>query len=71
MNVGDISEPIQTIYGFHIIKLDAVEEARLLTYDEVANLMRQQYSDMRRKSIYQSWMAEMEKAFPLELYLSE
>lgn len=71
MNVGDISEPIQTIYGFHIIKLDAVEEARLLTYDEVANMMRQQYSDMQRKSIYQSWMAEMEKAFPLELYMSE
>ncbi len=71
MNVGDISKPIQTIYGFHIIKLDAVEESRLLTYDEVANMMRQQYSEMQRKSIYQSWMAEMEKAFPLELYGAE
>lgn len=34
-NPGDISEPVQTDYGYHIIRLDARHEPRQRTFEEV------------------------------------
>ena len=36
MQPGEISGLVRTMYGFHIIKLDASEEARQLTFEEAA-----------------------------------
>ena len=68
MEAGDVSKPIQTIYGFHIIKLDSVEESRQLSFDEVAGMLQQQTVDSRRKEVYQAWMDELKTLYPLELF---
>lgn len=65
MKAGDVSPPVQTIYGFHIIKLDRVEESRQLSYDEVAAMLRQQVSDQQRKELYENWMNVLKETYPL------
>lgn len=34
-NVGDYSEPVNTRFGIHIVRLDGIEEAHFLPYEEV------------------------------------
>ena len=33
MKAGEIAGPVRTLYGYHIIKLDDVQEARQLTFE--------------------------------------
>ena len=35
MEIGEVSKPIQTIYGFHIIKLEAKKAKKQLSFDEI------------------------------------
>ncbi|MDX1460813.1 MAG: peptidylprolyl isomerase [Xanthomonadales bacterium] len=35
LSEGEISSPVQTQYGYHVIRLDGVNEARQLAFDEV------------------------------------
>ncbi len=42
--VGDITEnPVKTVYGFHVIKLEGREEEKQLTFDEVKETIEQQF----------------------------
>ena len=51
-NVGDVSEPIQSRYGYHVIRLDGRKPGGVRPYDEVkAEIIadaRRQYIDQRR-----------------------
>lgn len=38
-NVGDISEPVRSAYGYHIIKLEAVRPERQLSFEQVEPML--------------------------------
>lgn len=66
MKPGEIVGPIRTIYGFHVIKLDTVEEERQLQYDEVSAKIRASLTESEREKIYESWMAALKEKYPFE-----
>ena len=66
MKPGEIVGSIRTMYGFHIIKLDAVEDARQLRFDEVSAKIRTTMEEAEREKIYERWMLELKKIFSLE-----
>jgi parvulin-like peptidyl-prolyl isomerase len=68
MKAGEIVGPIRTMYGFHIIKLDALDDARQLRFDEVSSKIRTTMEDTERKKYYEAWMSELTKAFPVERF---
>ncbi|WP_420933377.1 SurA N-terminal domain-containing protein [Alteromonas sp. A081] len=60
-NVGDVSDIVETDFGFHIIKLTDLKEAQTKSFEEVA-------SDIRDSLLYDK---AMEKYFELQNTLAE
>lgn len=64
MKPGEIVGPVRTMYGFHIIKLDSVDEARQLQYDEVSGKIRGSLTATEREKIYETWMSKLKGKYP-------
>ena len=68
MKPGEISDLVITLYGFHIIKLDATDEARQLTFEEAAPQIRTQLAETKRKQLYEAWMSKLKEQYPVERF---
>ena len=66
MKVGEISEIVTTMYGFHIIKLTEKNEPRQLLFDEVSDKIRKLLEDRQREELYAAWMTALQVDCPVE-----
>lgn len=67
MKPGDIVGPIRTMYGFHIIRLDALDEQRQMRFDEVSAKIRAQMEEREREQLYDKWMSQLKERYPLNV----
>jgi len=56
--VGDLSDPVVTRFGTHIIRLDALEEGRQLPFEEVEDRIVQQLQEEYRHSLLEQKRAQ-------------
>jgi len=68
MQPGEISEPVKSMVGYHVIKLVEVNEPRLFTFDEVKEKIRKNLEDKMRERIYGEWMDGLKAKFVVERY---
>ncbi len=68
MKPGEISRPVRTIYGYHVIKLDAVEAERQLLFEEVAAKIRSSFVADEREKLYEQWMQKLKAKYPIEQF---
>ena len=68
MAAGEITGPVKTMFGFHVIKLDKVEEERQLEFDEVSAKIRSSLVEAEREKIYEQWMSKLKEKYPLERF---
>jgi len=66
MKVGEISKPVKTMYGYHIIRLDEVTEPRQLSFEEAAAKIRANFTTDRRQKLYDAWMKQLRQKYPLQ-----
>ena len=64
MKVGEISEPIKSMYGWHIIKLVEFNETKQLEFEETKAKIRAQLEKTAKDKLYNSWMAELKSRYP-------
>lgn len=67
LSPGDITGPVETISGFHIIKLTDVQEPRLMTYAEVKDKIKKTIEDKKSKILYSEWMTTLKSQFNQEI----
>ena len=68
MKVGETSEPIKSMYGWHIIKLVELNEAKQLEFDETKVKIRTQLEKAAKDKLYNSWMADLKAKYPLKKF---
>ena len=71
MKIGDISNPVQTTFGFHIIKLEDKKEAKQATYEEVKDNIKDAIFQEKMGAAYNTWYQEKLGEYKIENYLTE
>lgn len=68
MNEGEISEPVKTQFGYHIIKLDKKNAPKEYAFDEIkAQLTKKVLAD-KQQAAYASKINQLKILFPVDLF---
>lgn len=52
MNVGEVSEPVRTEFGYHLIKLESITAKESQPYDQVKSDVKEQYQSLEAERQY-------------------
>lgn len=71
MEVGQISDPVKTDYGYHIIKLEDKKPAKQATYEESKDEIREILFQQKLPVVYQMWMQERMNEYDVVILLNK
>lgn len=66
MKVGEISDLVRTIYGYHIVKLTDLKPAGRMSFEEVQVSLVPQMKKAHRDKLYEDWISELKARYPVE-----
>lgn len=68
MKPGEISDPVKTLHGYHIIKLDEVNPPRQLTFEEVKEKIRAEQIEKTKEVLAAEWLKQLEGTYSVERF---
>jgi len=66
MNIGDISEPVQTEFGYHIISVTDKKEAKEAVYEDHKDEIKQTLFDEAVQTEYTTWITDKREKLDIE-----
>jgi len=61
LKVGQVSDVIKSIYGFHLFKIMAKEKPRAMKYEDALGRIREILLAEKREKEFKNWLAEIKK----------
>ncbi len=68
MNVGEVKGPVKTQFGYHLIKLNAKNEAKTYEFDEIKDQIKDMAFKDKQQKAYQSKLNQLKILFPVDKY---
>ncbi|CEG21686.1 Foldase protein PrsA precursor [Planococcus massiliensis] len=66
MKVDDISDPVETDFGFHIIQVTDKKEAAEATLEDSKDQIKELLFDQKLNAAYTTWIAEKQESYEIE-----
>lgn len=70
-NVGLVSNPVKTDYGYHIIKVDDKKEAKEATFEESKDKIKDTLLEEKLATEFDAWLQERIAEYNIENYLTK
>ncbi|MCM3651642.1 peptidylprolyl isomerase [Metabacillus litoralis] len=71
MKVGEISEPVKSQFGYHIIKVNEIQEASEANFKDSKEQIEDLLFDQKIATEYPTWLDKKEEEYDMKNYLSE
>ncbi len=68
MEVGDISDPVKTQFGYHLIHLTAKNESSALPFEQIKDNLAQKVLTDKQQVAYASKLNQLKILFPVDMY---
>lgn len=68
MKAGEISDPVKTLHGYHIVKLEEVNPSRQLSFDEVKEKIRAEQVEKAQEALVADWLNQLKGAYTVERF---
>ena len=69
--VGEVSKPVKTEYGYHIIKVEAKKQATEANYNDSKDEIKATLLDQKIDTEYTTWLESKKKSYDIENTLEE
>ncbi len=67
LNVGEVSAPVKTQFGYHIIKVTDKKKGDVIEFEKVRDMISQRLSGERQKDAFEQYVAELKKNIKVEI----
>mgnify|MGYP000365304821 FL=1 len=71
LGVGEISDPVKSDYGYHIIKVEDKKEAKEANYEESKEKIKDIILEDKLPEAYQAWYQKKLNEYEVTNYLKE
>lgn len=68
MNVGEVSGPVKTQFGYHLIKLNSKTEAKEIPFEDVKENIKVQLMTEKQQAAYKSKINQLKILFPVDKF---
>lgn len=67
LKVGELSNPVKTPYGYHIIKVTDKKTGPVVEFDRVKDMISQRLAGERQKAAFDNYIGELRKSYKIEI----
>ncbi len=68
LKVGQISQPVKTTFGYHLIKLEDKKPSKQESFKDVQQRIRQKLTREKQRKIREEIISKLEKKYPVKLH---
>lgn len=68
MAVGEVRGPVQTQFGYHLIRLNAKNEAQVMAFEDIKEQLTMQVTREKQQAAYQSKINQLKILYPVDKF---